>query len=315
MSIISNLIRKSVKKEGPLNILSFWYDGRFDIELLKTGHNFYGSIDASTYPWPAFDSAKYPNLHILDNINEVNNLDLDLVIFNHREAHSKFYNIPRMLHVPAFIIDHDFDVNNQYILKRIKAETPYPSVSTSQFVQRQYDSKHNINYGVERKTGEYDKDIDILISGNFPDNELMFINSLKSRFPTLKLIGRNEKVPYSEAVETFEDYRNLFKRARLFINLSIQRNTQYEILWALYHKCCIISNISPVYEGLLNENNCIHVSSLDEVQRAIQNLVNNKAMFNKMASHDTNLSQFNNDDFIKGWNDIFESYRYKAYIP
>lgn len=34
MSIISNLIRKSKTIDGPLNILSFFYDGKFDIDLL-----------------------------------------------------------------------------------------------------------------------------------------------------------------------------------------------------------------------------------------------------------------------------------------
>ncbi len=272
-------------------------------------------MNTTAYPVPCFQKAEYPNLRILENLSQINNLDLDLVIFNSREMHHPHFNLPRVLHVPALIIDHDINATNDFFLKQIKAQTPYPTVSTNEFVRKQFDCVKNINYGIEQKRGEYTKDIDILVCGNFPDTDIFFLNSLKQAFPGLKLIGHNPNAPYSESVETFEDYKGLFKRTNVFLNLALQKNIQYEILWALQNNCAIISHITPVYDGLLNKENCTAINTSDEVLSSLKNLANNKATFKKMTSYTTNLDAFNMDNFVSEWKELLETYRYKVYIP
>lgn len=313
MSVISNLIRKSIKHSGPLNILTFFYDGRFDIEILKTGHNFYGLMNHS-YPWPGFYDANEHNLHLIQTVEETKNLDLDLILFNNRASNQQFFHLCRFLHLPAIIVDHDVSKHNTFFLDQIQQQFPVEAVSTSPVVQKQFKHSININYGIEQKRGEYEKDIDILISGNFADQDLFILNTIKQQFPTLKLVGHNPNVAYSEMVDTFEDYKNLFKRTKIFINLAIQGNLSYELLWCLQYKCIPITCQTPAYSQLLVDNeNCILVNGLEQIISAVRNLSRNKEVFNKLVNHKTDLSQFNQETFIKTWSDLLEGYRYKTY--
>jgi hypothetical protein len=315
MSIISNLIRKAVKKDGPLNILTFFYDGRFDIELLKTGHHFYGCLQHSAFPWPGFERAEYKNLHILNDIAEANNIGLDLVLFNSRMAHQQFFQFAKSLHLPSLIIDHDFNQHNSFILEQIKAQTSLPSISCLDEIKNQFNSQETIYYGIEKKIGEYEKDIDILMCGNFAEGDIFAVHNLKMRFPTLKLVGQNPTIPYSELVSTYEDYKNLFKRTKVFLNLLAQPNISYEILWALQYKAAIVSSDLPQYKGLLeNKVNALLVNKAEQVHTVIQNIVHDKKLYEKLTTHQTDLSKFDDESFVNKWNNRLETFRYQTYI-
>ena len=313
MSIISNLIRKSTKHEGPLNILSFFYDGRFDIELLKTGHHFYGVINTS-YPWPGFNNAPYKNLHILNNLNEINNIDCDLILFNNRNSQQQFFGMCRNLHVPGLIIDHDISIHNKFFLNQIKQQSPLDCVSTSEPVQNQFGHQININYGIEQKAGEYEKDIDILISGNFSEQDLFIIHTIKQRFPSLQVVGHNPSLPYGFTVDNYENYKDLFKRSKIFLNLALQGNISYEILWCLQYKTAIVTCQTEAYSSILkDQENCIIINGLDNIINSVQNLAHNRNLFNKITNHNTDLSKFNQNNFLQQWKNLLEGYRYKVY--
>ncbi len=267
------------------------------------------------YPIPGIKGIEYSNLRVINNLNQLHGLDLDMIIFNNREAHHQFFGLSKSLHLPCLVIDHDISQHNDFILNQIRAQTPFQSISCSSPVQKQYHSLENINYGIEQIYGEYDKDIDILICGTFSDQDLFIINTLKKQFPTLRVFGQNPKLSYSEVADTYEDYKNLFKRAKVFLNLSVQSNISYEMLLALNSKCAIITNNFPVYRDLLNKDNAIILDNIEQVIPAIQNLINNKQAYQKYTSYKVDLSGYNSIEFIEKWKTVLESYRYKVYMP
>lgn len=314
MSIISNLIRKTKKKTGPLNILTFFYDGKFDIELLQTGHEFYGYLQQSAYQWPGYKNAMYRNLHILQEDNEFNNIDFDLVLFNSRHAHHQFFPIAKQLHLPALIIDHDVNLQNAFMRSKNKQFTPFPHISTSEVVKAQYEAENYINYGIDKKNWAYEKDIDILCTVS-NQHDLSLVMEIKRQFPSSVFIGHNPNVPFAGLVETYEDYKNLFKRSRVFVNISPQLNLNYDILFALNNSVPIITQKNKVYDGLLEEGiNSIQVGSQEELISKIKELSFNKALYNKISNFSTNLDGFSQDNFLTRWNDVFTQNASRIYI-
>jgi hypothetical protein len=305
MSIVGNLIRKSIKTDKPLNILTFFYDGKFDIELLNTGHNFYGLEEHSVYGWPGYRSKNYKNLFLLDSPEKYLLNHYDLVIFNHREQHARFFNIARQLHLPALVIDHDWNMGNTYAINKMRTMMPFQSVSTSEKVSYQYVNPL-INYGVPDTTGEYDKDIDILVCGNFAQQDYYTIHKIKENFPNAKIVGNNAQMSFSETVETYDDYINLFKRTKVYLNLATQLCLNYELLWALKYNCQIVSVDLPVYRLLLKDGeNCQFIKETDEAIDKIKKL--------QPTQYITSLDRFSRNRFVGQWNDLLETYRDKVF--
>lgn len=313
MSIISNLIRKSKQIDGPLNILSFFYDGKFDIELLGTGHHFYGLLDHSAYQWPGFQNAMYSNLHILESPNDIGSIDFDLILFNNRHVHHQFFGLCRQLHVPCLIVDHDMNNQNAFNRTKNKQFIRFPHVSTSQLVKSQYESDEVINYGIDVKNWEHDKEIDILCTISL-QHDIGFCNEIKKQFPSAIFIGHNPNVPYAGLVETYEDYKNLFKRTKLFVNLSPQLNLNHDLLFALNNKVPIITMDLPIYDGILTEDNSIKVNHPDEIFSKIKQLAFDKALYNKISNFTTDLSQFSKAEFLSKWNEVLVKHASRVYI-
>jgi hypothetical protein len=310
MSLINQLYYSSIEKSGPLNIFSFFYDGKFDIELLRTGHNFYGLLEHSMYPWPGFKNRNFPNLHFLNNINDIKDVPLDLIIFNSRQKYEQFintnHNISKGLHVPTLILDHDYIGANSFFIKKHLESIKSPSIATSAIIQKQLKCADLIEYHIDEKHGEHTKDIDILICGYFSEGDFGTLFALKQNFPTLKLISLNNKIPFAEMVETYEDYKNLFKRAHIFVNLSPQTNLNYDLIWALQNKCAIIStDIASHRDLLIHNTNSKIVSNLDGVIVEIKNLVNNAQEMKKLTSYSVDFSEFNT---IDKWKEVFHRY-------
>ncbi len=314
MSVISNLVRKATNKEEKLNILSFFYDGKFDIELLKTGHHFYGILESSAYQWPGFMKAEYKNLHIFRDLNEVHHVDIDLVIFNSRHAHNQFFQICRQLHAPGLIIDHDQNNQNAFFREKNKQLTPFPHISTSKYVSSQYDCGLYISNGVEPKNWEMDKDIDILCTASLQHDHNL-INNIRQNFPTAVFIGHNPNLPFVGQVETYDNYKELFKRCRVFVNISPQMNINHEVLFALNNKVPIITPKMAIYNGLLQDKvNCLEVTSPDDIISKIKELSFDKALYNKISNFTTDLSDFSETVFIDRWKEELSKHASRVYI-
>lgn len=298
---IRNLIKKTLKSKGPLNILSFFYDGKFDIELLTTGHNFYGFKGHSAYQWQNYKT-DYSNLHLLDQpLYHLNSFDF--AVINQRDRQRQFLNICQSLHLPVLLIDHDFSRDNAY--QRHQKKLPFDSVSTNKFVQKQFDNEL-INYAINQNEGQYLKDIDVLMCGNFSQNDFGLIQQIKTHIPNSKIIGNN--LPFSEEISTYEDYKALFPRAKVYINLASQENIPYELLWAQRYNCFTISNEIPPYE-LLKESNLFKVvSSLEEIINLTKMYINKPQIKTTL-----DLSQHNDVTFQEQWNKKFEQFRNRIY--
>lgn len=307
MSIINQLIYSSVKQPEKLNILSFFYDGKFDVELLKTGHNFYGVLDSTMYPWPGYRNADYPNLKLLPNINDIRNINFDLILFNSRQKHEQFFPLTKSLHVNGLIVDHDYIPTSSFFIKKHLEQFKLPSISTSDTVKNQFKNNTNIFYNIDQNIGEFDKDIDILIVGKFNESHFQWLGQLKQKFPNLKLVGHNPTVPFSETVETYQDYKNLFRRTRIFVNLPMQQNLSHELLWALQSNCAIISTSIPVYSEILNKDNCINITDVKDIETQINNLLHNPKRLKEATEYTVDLSKFHNN-FIEDWTNTFKQY-------
>lgn len=307
MNILQNLVNKSIKSDRKLNILTFLYNGKFDRDLLLTGHNFYGIANSSYQGWLPIKNMD-DNLTLLPKPEDIQNLNnIDLVLFNNR-LHEEVFSLCKQQHIPGLIIDHQLCEDNPYIAQKLKQNNLFESVACSPTLQQELNSTYCIPYGINEYSGEYEKDIDILISGNFTASDSYAIKIIKQKFPTTRLIGHNPHILFSETPQTFNDYINIFKRTKLFVNLRNKnsQNNYYDLLLAAKYNCSIVTYKTKLYSTIFDQS---QVSYYDKPSSLLP------AIYNKVPSPNYQLSglYISKAEFIERWNKLLETYRYKVY--
>src|SRR5690606_14722220 len=120
-----------------------------------------------------------------------------------------------------------------------------------------------------------------------------------------QVVGHNPSLPYGFTVDNYENYKDLFKRSKVFLNLALQGNISYEILWCLQYRTAIVTCQTEAYASILkDQENCMIINGLDNIINAVQNLAHNRNLFNKITNHNIDLNKFNQDNFLQQWKNL-----------
>ena len=303
MSIIRNLVRKSIKNNEPATILTFCHDGMFDYDLCRTPHTFYGAIDSSSIGWsPNTQTVPY-NFKFLPNSFNVlgNDIGFDLVLCNSRQMYEKAHQFSNALHLPIVIVDH------------LPYSGSFPSVAnihTTPILNKEDSTL--IEYMVEEQRKPVDKDIDVLICGKFVKEEYPIIKNIMENLDSCLIIGDNEGI--SDSVHD-ELYINYFDRSRVYINLSTSYGVSKHLLQAMASGCAIISSNTDAVREILGQKDVTYITDAEQAPELVKNLLNNADLKSIGARmRDLAKARFNPKTFTEKWTDIFYQYKYRTFV-
>ena len=303
MSIIKNLINKKTWNNKEPTALCCFYDGRFDSQLAEIGIKLIGCKNHSLYDWS--ESSKSSNITVITE-QEIPNYSYDFVICNDIiQQRDHLLRFTRGLHLPGIVVNHESFRETAYHLKQRLREANAELIST------EYQDPNGIPYGTE-ELSDVEKDIEVLIEGNFQPTDYPVIQSLKSAIPELTLVGHNPGLDFSIEPLSYKQYRKYFARAKTFINLPTQRNIGHQLLWAMSNGALVISLKTPVVEGILNDSNgvlCTHPTQL----AGIANDYKGKETSRRNRAKEINKI-FPLATFKEKWKPIIDTYTKKVFI-
>ena len=314
MNTVSSILQRATKTDKPANVLTFFYNGRFDVELAKTGHRFYGTPEISCYDWPAIKEIKVDNLYSIPT-NSIYDINYDLILVNHRTQNQKaIRQICSALQVPTLIVDHDFNIENPYTIFTKRKQSPFTSIGTLDMISKQMGCNYTIPYGIE-KLEPKEKDIDVLVTGSFLQADYHILNNIAQKFKNCKIVGKNPGFDKSESVDTYEEYLDLFARSKIYVNLATQFNIPHELLWAYGGDCAIVTTTTAVTQQFLEPNvNCLTEGSFEGINHMVETLLkNDKQREALVANSHSLLEQFDHNKFLQHWTDIINDYRYRPF--
>lgn len=305
MGIVSTIYNRTVNTDKPAKVLCFPHNGHFDMSLLDTGHDFYFVRNSSACMWPRFEKHGAPNFHIIDDTQI--HQGFDVVIFNSRQNQKALIDrYAYELQIPSIVVDH-IPVNlNPYLTKQLYNSQPFTSIQC-------YEGKTDIRqilYTVAPNdyTNATVKDIDVLFTNTITRDKVSIVQTILGQYP-VEFFGN----PFAEApnlkpksTDTYQDYKNLFARAKIFIHLPSHLGFSHELIWALNYGCWILGlSDASVTQDI--KNHPLYISATADLASSIKQLLSKSPPSAPLL--------YNNDynQYIKEWKDLISEHQKRVY--
>jgi len=296
LGVINNIYNRSIKTDTPANVLVFPYNGHFDLSLLGTGHNFHFLRDASIYTWPGFNIDKASNLSVVGT-EDIDNLTLDVVMFNHRVLHKDHINqYSHTLHIPTIIVDHEPITHNNYMRNKLLESQKHTAVSCTEDIQKLHNNSHHIPYTMRSDPSFVPKDIDVLLSGSFRPEFTSVVKQILASHPMV-FVGHNPTLN-SAIVDTYEDYKALFHRCKVFIHMPTNNHISYELIWALQNNCWVLGLSDENTDSTFKQNPRYISCNLDDLKEQIEQVID------KTPSVGDSLYNLDYSTYINQWKNL-----------
>lgn len=299
MLSINSIINKSIKSDRKAKILTFYYDGIFDIMMAETGHEFYGVYDFSSYDWSHLKNIIPNNLHLVSP-EDLFKQDYDLIVVSNREKNlQNILNYQTMLQLPIIVIDQEPSTRNKFVssLSIDKNAIPiatYPKIATG------YGHKNCIMPGFKSRNKTV-KDLDVCIIGNFIESDYPLLEKIKGKYKTI-LIGNNPGLN-SLILNNVEDLNSVLDNSRIYLNLGTKLNVDCLCFKALASHCNVITNnVIPMNEILSTINGC----AISEVSKIVDNI--------DIVLNNLKEITYVQNDFIGQFNSVINSQKEKIWI-
>ena len=215
--------------DKPAKVLCFPYNGHFDMSLLDTGHDFYFVRNAAVNRWPAFKEHDNPNFHVIDESQVYNGFDV--ILFHDRQVQKPLIDrYAYELHIPTIIVDHNPLSMNSYLAKSLYQSQPFTSVQCYQSDEDNLKILYVMN--PQDYEDEPTKDIDVLFTNTPVPAKVGVVHQVLNQYP-MKFVGNPlQEVPnlQPEQMETYQEYKKLFARAKIFIHLTSHAGIYYELI-------------------------------------------------------------------------------------
>lgn len=228
---VSNMVDRTYPSSRPANVLYFPYGERFDVNLTKTGHNFFLASSNTKKPIIA-DREDIPNIQY---VTDVYSGSYD-VIFAHDLLSDEIIRLSITTCCPILLYRHQTqDVVLYHDIKK---------------------SQQTIAYGVG-PSAEYERTIDVLSYGSTEVYNPNIVDRLSNEI----------NYTYVESKEIFyDDYKKLFASAKVYLNFD---GFNYHLLEAMSAGCQIVTLPFDGSDTLLGHN-ALYVDSLSTVKSAIK---------------------------------------------
>ena len=152
-----------------------------------------------------------------------------------------------------------------------------------------------------------EKDIDVLICGNFMKDEYNILEKIQQEV-NCTIIGDS---PGLSEPAYDEEYISYFNRAKIYINLSTYYGISPHLLQAMSSGCAIISTVMPATKDLLED--ALYIEDIENIGELVKELLNDEERIKHMSHQAREISKrFSPEKFIDKWDKLF--YRYKDEI-
>lgn len=318
-SIIHSVSRKD---DDPLNVLYFGYNGWFECMFGSIGIKCFTKENNTTqYEWAGMLPKTFTVLpssypHIPDRI------PIDAIICNSRRARLlDIANISRIQHIPFILVEHEIPFKNikpalrSYINSRLPPKCIH--VVPSDFVQKEWCLDDNVNkipYGIPVAPKTL-KNNDVLIAGDFAEEDFGLLQFMLSVHPTAIGIGNNQGLtqPYTN----YNDMLEAMCKSRICITAGGQTQSQTLILMAMSAGCVVITNSTPWTEHLKQQHNDIILfEKSSDIKKHVRSLMQNsdhvdQIGFNLCSAIRDNYSY---SKFADNWKELLNRVTKEAYI-
>jgi len=321
MNPVRNIIQKAIRKSGePYNILMPGFDGFFENMVSRTGNNVYVLPANSRYEWQIGLPPKNRECIVLRDMENVPiDLAIDFVLCNDRTIqYDMCIKMAHAMHIPLIMFEH-FDS-----ITRIKPDQlgliaraqPYDlHLSASKLIAKSWNIEDStvIGYGIHEYPTITEKDEDlVLMVGEYGDTDLQIVGALVNAIPNLRIIGNNKGM--TENIRNQYEIDDLIKKASIFINFSTEGRIKPQLLQAMANRCAIVSNNLPILGEILNKDNSILCTSVDQFTRGVAKLNADSAFRTKLAEKGRLASEYLNiETFSSKLNEALDKLSTKVY--
>jgi len=298
MSSIGNIIQKVIQKRK-YNILYLPYDGKIDMEIFKTNHNFFVDYRYCAYPPMQYTDLKYDNLYEINESNIFVN-QYDFMVCSHVQNHQQFASIANQLHLPVLFLHHEKYDSNPFFFAKIKQQVPHEEA----FISYPYQ---------ETKTEE--KDIPLLIIGNDNPTFYYIVNTLKAIVPNLICVGFNN-LDGNVKLSDFEQYKELISKSKIVLSLCPTSVFNYELFLSRLYKCALVCGVEDKNQKFLESNkNCYASNNAGDLIQGVKNLIYDKSTYERIANYKDDYTNVNTTKtFIEDMNKIFDKIADRSFI-
>lgn len=321
MTIVRNCVRKTVKKDGPAKILCFFWDGSFDMQLTRTGHEFYGIPTSTALRWDSILPQEdfHQNMTLLPaTFSQLKHgFEFDFILCNERikqyDMVSKFSNA---LHLPIVIVDHSAPLqqltdSDIHVLKQTRKAMKF--VSCNQHCMDTWGGDVLIKECVNPIEPVEERTIDVLLAGKFVEQEYGIIQMATGEFDNVTIMGHNPGL--SEEFKDWDELAEAFASSKIFINLATNMAISRNLRLAMEAGCAIITNKTQTIESVLGKDDALFVKNAEDIPPAIKRLLSNTKEREELSEAAKKAAkQFSIEPFVEGWNQLIEEVRSEIYI-
>lgn len=260
---VSSILRAALEDREKLNVLCFFLDGRFEQELIDTGHNIYGCKQS----FLAISADPAGLKYIPASTSQIDpDILFDLVLFNHMEIQAeKAAKLSKLFHIPMLGIQHFLPASHLKYTKDL--------VCIDESIRDKFNDGCGevIHYGV-KDTGESTsaRDIDVLIHGTFLPKDFSILHHISEMQFKVEIHGNNPGFSHDIDYKTLTEK---LKRTKIFINLSTHTGVPYSALIAMMNGCAILTNKNEITPHIFNDKCSIVAENLSSFSPCINKML------------------------------------------
>lgn len=311
MSIIKNITDRSYTQDRPANILSSFYDGKFEYALAKTGHNIYGAIKTSEKVFFPPVSQMPSNFHFIPETLENIRIDIpfDFVLTHNRGNAFQFYKkTAEIQHIPLVVVHHQ-SIEDK-LTANVFLNLSKRCVHVTDQLSNQFLTKNVIHTCVDFPSAIPFEERKLLLgtSSVFSNEDY---NEIRHRF---KSMADNEFFLNSHQKPLFdEEYMNGMSNTKVYINFVSESIIPYDMAQAMACGCAVFSIRNKAVESILPDE-CLFDSS-KSLLVSVKELVHAQDKLKQLGIDNAIKAKemFDEAKFISQWKELIEDVRYRIF--
>lgn len=318
-------INKSLNPDKKIyNILTFDTHERYQIQLCKTGHNFYSFRYPNCKEWDESYGKMPNNYYVLPNQSIISGLNIDFIL-----SQSKFgqfqavQNINRSFNLPVISLEHTLPISNwpgdqlqafksmvgdinvfisEYSVKEWGMNAPntkvvHHSVDTEMFnpTQRAKPERENTVLTV----------VNDFINRDYCCNYSGF-KRITNGLDNIRIVGKTEGL--SEPAPSIKALASEYATCGVYLNTSTVSPIPTSLLEAMACGCAVVTTATCMIPEIIKHGVNGMISNNEEDLRGyIDMLMEDKEYSNELgkSARQTILSDFSESQFVNNWNEIF----------
>jgi glycosyltransferase involved in cell wall biosynthesis len=315
-------INQSINDKDKYNIITFPTHERFESDLCKTGHDFYGFIGEGMKTWDA-SYAEVPNNYYMMPQNSLpSSIDYDFILANSKFGHLQAaYKIANVLKIPIISMEctvPTINITNEQ-LNNFRQMTGDFNVFLTDYSKEQWSINGEsivIPHGIDTdifKPNHTEKKPQVLSIVNDWINRdyccnwqgYVRITNEGKEFPT-RIVGKTEGL--SEPTSSVEELVQEYNSSQVFLNTSTYSPIPTVLLEAMACGCAVVTTATCEIPNVIkNGVNGFMSNDENELRGYCKQLLEDEELRNKMGAEarGTILALFSEEKFIENWNSLF----------